>query len=301
MLHRFDPPAALSEGSHIRVIAPASPFPREDFERGLARLRARYRVTHRPDIFAEHGYLAGDDARRLDELHEALADPEVDAIVAARGGYGVTRILGRIDPERVRSAKKLLVGFSDLTALHALWARAGVRSIHGPMVAALGRTEPAQVDRWFRMAEGGVPEPLTGLPSLRGGVAEGPLLGGNLALLAALLGTPHGPPLERAVLFLEDVGEAPYRIDRMLTSLREAGWLGQIAAVALGTFRGCEPRADGRRLVEVLHDRLADLGLPVLAGVGAGHVEDNLELPFGARVRLDADAGELCFLEPAVM
>ncbi len=283
------------------MVAPASPFPRGDFERGVARLRSRYRVTFRDDVFARHGYLAGDDARRRDELLEALADPSVDAIVAARGGYGVTRILEDLEPARVREANKLLVGFSDLTALHALWARAGVRSVHGPMVAALGRAPEPHVARWMAVVEGGVPEPLRGLQTLRPGGAEGPLLGGNLALLAALLGTPLAPPVDGAILFLEDVGEAPYRIDRMLTSLRHAGWLDRVAGVALGTFHGCEPRADGHRVEDVLRDRLGQLDVPVVTGVLAGHVEDNLELPFGARVRLEADAGVLRFLEPAVL
>ncbi len=284
----------------MRVVAPASPFPLHDFERGVERLRARYRVSFREDIVARHGFLAGSDARRLAELREALADPSVDAIVAARGGYGVTRLLSRLHPEAVRDAKKLLVGFSDLTALHALWARAGLRSIHGPMVCALGRAEPAQVERWMAVAEGGAIEPFRALEPLAPGVAEGPLVGGNLAVLAAVAGTAHAPPLEGAILFLEDVGEAPYRVDRMLTTLRDAGWLARVAGVALGTFTGCHARDDGRTVDEVLADRLGDLGVPVVRGIGAGHVPDNLELPLGARARLDADRGALDLLERAV-
>lgn len=285
----------------MRVVAPASPFGADDFHRGVERLRARYRVTFREDVFAREGFLAGDDARRLAELGEALADPSVDAIVAARGGYGATRLLSRLDPAKVRAAKKLLVGFSDLTALHALWARAGLRSIHGPMVCALGRADPPLVDRWIGIAEGRAIEPLEGLRPLSGGSCEGPLLGGNLAVLAALAGTPHTPPLDGAILFLEDVGEAPYRVDRMLTTLRDAGWLARVRAVALGTFSGCDPRDDGRTVDDVLRDRLGDLGIPVLTGIGAGHVPDNLELPFGARAHLDADRGTLTFLEPALV
>ncbi len=300
-MHRFDPVPALSRGAHVRVIAPASPFPADDFERGVARLRARYEVSFRDDVHARHGYLAGDDARRVAELREALADETVDAIVPARGGYGVTRLLGRLDPGEVRRAKKLLVGFSDVTGLHALWARAGLRSLHGPMVGARGRAEPAPVERWIAAVEGALPEPLEALGALADGRAEGPLLGGNLAILAALCGTPHAPPLQGGVLFIEDVGEAPYRVDRMLTSLREAGWLPSVAGIAVGRFTGCAPREDGHTLEEVLADRLGDLGVPVLTGVGAGHVDDNLELPLGAPVRLDASRGTLTFLEPAVM
>lgn len=286
----------------MRVVAPASPFPRADFERGLERLRARYRVTHRDDLFERTSFLAGSDARRLAELEEALLDPSVDAIVAARGGYGTTRLLARLDPAKVRAAEKLLVGFSDLTALHALWARAGLRSIHGPMVCALGRAEPAHVARWIDAVEGRSPlGAVAPLVPIAPGTCEGPLAGGNLAVLAALAGTPYAPPLEGAILFLEDVGEAPYRIDRMLTTLRDAGWLARVAGVVLGTFTGCDPRADGCTVEDVLADRLGDLGIPVARGVASGHVEDNLELPLGARARLDAAAGTLELLERAVV
>jgi muramoyltetrapeptide carboxypeptidase len=281
----------------VRVIAPASPFSRQQFDAGVARLRARYHVSFEPDIFAVEGYFAGSDARRLRELSNALSDSSVDAIVAARGGYGATRLLEHIRVDDVRDARKLLVGFSDLTALHALWARAGLRSLHAPMVAGLGRAPLSHVERWIAATEGALAPPLVGLRTLSPGKAEGPLLGGNLAVLSALLGTPFMPPLQGAVLFLEDVAEAPYRVDRMLTSLRHAA-LG-VAGIAVGQFSGCRPREDGRRVEEVLEDRLGDLGIPVLARIGAGHVDDNLELPFGALVRLDADRGVLTFLEPA--
>jgi muramoyltetrapeptide carboxypeptidase len=282
------------------VVAPASPFPRADFEAGVSRLRERYRVSWDEGIFARDGYLAGSDARRLAELRAALSDPDVDALVAARGGYGVTRLLDRLGAEEVAAAPKLLVGFSDLTALHALWARAGLRSLHGPMVAALGRAEPAWVERWIGAVEGEPMAAATGLTALSPGVAEGPLVGGNLAVLAALCGTPHAPPLDGAILLLEDVGEAPYRVDRMLTTLRHAGWLERVAAVVLGLFTACDPRPDGRTVTEVVRERLGDLRVPVVAGLNAGHEPDNVEIPLGARARVDADRGVLTFLEGAV-
>ncbi|HBQ14848.1 MAG: LD-carboxypeptidase [Sandaracinaceae bacterium] len=296
----FDLVAALRPDGHIRVIAPSSPFPREDFARGVARLRERYRVSFADDLFEARGYLAGDDARRLAELRDALTDPDVDAIVAARGGYGATRLLDALKPEEVRASPKLLVGFSDVTALHALWARAGLRSIHGPMVAALGRAEPAWVERWIAAVEGGPVAAATGLDTIHPGEAEGPLVGGNLAVLAALVGTPYAPPLDDAILFLEDVGEAPYRVDRMLTTLRQAGWLARVRGVALGSFTACDPRADGRTVEAVLRDRLADLGVPVAAGVGAGHAPEDGEVPLGAVAQLDATRGSLRFVENAV-
>jgi muramoyltetrapeptide carboxypeptidase len=298
---RFEPVAALREGAHVRAIAPSSPFSREDFERGVERLSRRYRVTFDEGIFSRSGFLAGDDVRRLHELRAALADPSVDAIVAVRGGYGATRLLDAIDPDEVRTARKLLIGFSDVTALHALFARAGLRSIHGAMIGGLGRASEPLALRWIAAVEGAPPRPIEGLTTIASGVAEGPLLGGNLALLAALAGTPHAPPLEGAILFLEDLGEAPYRLDRMLTTLRQSGALDHIAGVALGGFTSCGPRDDGTTAEAVLAERLGSLGLPVLSGVPAGHVDDNLELPLGAPVRLDAGAGRLVFLEGAVV
>jgi muramoyltetrapeptide carboxypeptidase len=282
-------------------VAPSSPFGREDFVSGVTRLRERYRVTYDEGLFETDGFLAGDDARRLAELTDALDDESVDAIVAARGGYGATRLLPRLDLERVSAANKLLVGFSDITALHAAWARAGLRSIHGPMVAALGRAEPAWVERWIAAVEGAPFAVASGLETIApGGMVEGPLVGGNLAVLAALVGTPYAPPLDGAILFLEDVGEAPYRVDRMLTTLRHAGWMERVGGVALGLFTDCHPRADGRTVTDVLRDRLSDLAVPVLAGLGAGHEPDNQEIPLGATARLDPGRGTLTFVEHAV-
>jgi muramoyltetrapeptide carboxypeptidase len=295
-------PPALRPGAHVRVIAPSSPFDMQDFARGVDLLRARYAVSHAEDIGARHGFLAGSDARRLAELEAALDDPTVDAIVAARGGYGATRIADSIDPARVAARPRLLVGFSDVTALHALWARAGVASIHGSMIAALGRAEPASVGRWVAALEGALPAPLEGLEPLGSTrtVVEGPILGGNLALLAAMVGTPLMPPLEGALLFLEDVGEAPYRVDRMLTQLRLSGALRGVAGILLGTFTRCAPGPDGTAVESVLAERLGDLGVPVLGALPCGHGDDPRELPLGARARLDGTRGWVTFLEPAV-
>lgn len=296
----FVAPRALRPGAVIAIVAPSSPFPVEDFQAGVERLGSRYQLRYGQELLSRKGFLAGDDTRRSAELRRAIEDPEVDAIVAARGGYGTTRILETIDVARVAAARKLLVGFSDLTALHALWQRAGLRSIHGQMIAALGRCGPPLVERWIATVEGAPSPPLAGLRAIRGGVAEGPLVGGNLAVLAALVGTPYAPPLDGAILFLEDVGERPYRVDRMLTALRHAGWLARLRGIVLGAFTDAAPGPDGATIDEVLADRCGDLGIPVLAGIPAGHLEDNLELPFGAPVRIDADAGRLDFLEPAV-
>jgi len=296
---RFAPVPALAPGAHVRLIAPASPFPADRFEAGVARLRTRYRVTFDERITERDGYLAGDDLRRLEELRRALHEPGVHAVVAVRGGYGATRLLSRLSPADVPD--RLLVGFSDVTALHALVARAGRRSLHASMAAALGAEDDDAFARWVNAVEAGAPDPHTGLQTIAGGRAEGPLMGGNLSVLCALLGTPYAPPIHDSILFLEDVGEAPYRIDRMLTSLRDAGWLNGAAGVALGQFTRCKPGPDGREIAHVLTERLHDLGIPVVGGVPSGHEAQNAPLPLGASAVLDADKGTLSFSDGAVV
>lgn len=288
-------PRALVSGSRLVVVAPSSPFEQEPFAAGLALLRARYDVIHRTDLVARDGFLAGDDARRLTELQDAINDDSVDAIVAARGGYGATRLIDRLDLSALSRRAKLLVGFSDVTALHALWAGAGVRSVHGPMVASLGTQGALAAEQLCAVLEGQVPEPCLGLTVWSEGHARGPvkgvLLGGNLTVLTALIGTPYFPSLAGAVVFLEDVGERPYRVDRMLTTWRQAGALRAVAGVVLGAFTQCEPGPDGCTVEEVLRTNLSALGVPVASGLRAGHIDDNQPLPLGAPVELDVTGG----------
>lgn len=285
----------LAPGARVRVIAPSSPFPRDDFERGIARLRARYDVHVDEAIFEQHGYLAGDDARRAAELRAAIADDTADAIFAARGGYGATRLLEHVDLAALAHRPKLLAGFSDISALHALWACAGLGSLHAPMIAALGRAGDALAMRFIAAVEGATPQALDNLETIAPGRARGVLFGGNLAVLTALIGTPYLPPLEGCVLFLEDVGERPYRVDRMLTQWRHAGLLVKPCAIVLGAFSDCDANPDGVRIEHVLHERLGALGVPVLSGIPAGHVDDNLELPLGALCEVDAERGRIAF------
>jgi muramoyltetrapeptide carboxypeptidase len=184
-----------------------------------------------------------------------------------------------------------LVGFSDITALHALWAHAGVGSIHGSMVASLGTCSEELFARFCAALEGLFPPRYDRLETLTPGTADGTLLGGNLAVLTALLGTPAFPPLAGSVLFLEDIGERPYRVDRMLTTWRSAGAFRDVRGIVLGSFSDGEPGPDGTSLHDVLRERLSDLGIPVAMGLPAGHCSDNAELPFGRSVTLDATAG----------
>jgi muramoyltetrapeptide carboxypeptidase len=286
----FPRPRPVHPGSTLAVVAPSGPFDLERFEAGLAILRQRYVVEFDPAIFDRTGYLAGSDASRAKGVNDALRNPKVDAILCARGGYGAARLLPSIDPIEVSIANKTLVGFSDISALHALWSRVGVRSIHAPMVASIAKASPAVIDEWFRTLEGRETPESWSLNPMVPGAATGRLAGGNLAVLASLVGTPYAPRLDGCILFLEDVGERPYRVDRMLTTLRLAGWLDRCAGVIIGAFTDGAPGEDGVSIDDVILDRLGDLGVPVVTGFPAGHIDDNEPLTFGATTRI-ADGG----------
>lgn len=284
----------------MAVIAPASAFDRASFEAGLALIGARYRADYGPGVFERHRYLAGDDARRLGELTAAFTDPDIRAVFCARGGYGATRLLRRLGAAGVPGPPKLLVGFSDITALH-LWLQAAGRiSVHGPVLTQLARLPPATQQRLFAVLESTSPAPaLHGTLTYVGGVAEGPLLGGNLSVVTRLLGTPFMPALDGAILLLEDQGERPYRLDRMWTHLQLAGVFGRVRGVVLGSFTGCEEQDAPYSSTEVLRELALATGLPCAAGFPIGHGDLNEPVPLGVRVRLDADARSLEFLEAA--
>jgi len=285
-------PPPLVPGDLVAVVAPASSFPREELLRGLAWLRTRYRLRISPGIFAREGFLAGSDARRGGELLAALRDDDVKAVVAARGGYGVMRLLEVVSPGELARAPKWLVGFSDITALHASAWAAGVASVHGPNVTGLGRhTSPAVRSAWLRCVEQPTaPRAWTGLSGLRGGEARGVVVGGNLSLLHAMAAAGRLLVPRGAVLVLEEVNEAPYRIDRMLTSLRLGGHLARASAIVLGAFTRCATAPDGRSVDEVLAERTLDLGVPVLAGAPFGHEEHNEAFVLGRVARIVGDS-----------
>jgi muramoyltetrapeptide carboxypeptidase len=288
-------PLPLDAQSLVRVIAPSSPFDRQRFATGLPLLEARYRVELAEGLFEQHGFLAGADDARLRDLQSALATPEVKALVSARGGYGAARLLSQLEVATVRAAAKWLVGFSDVTALHALWARAGLCSIHGPMVASLFEAEESTRADWFALLEGAAPRALEHLECVVPGHAEGRLFGGNLTVLCALVGTPYLPDANDTVLVLEDVTERPYRVDRMLTTMLQAGFFRGVRAIVLGQFSECGPGPDGTRVEAVLTERLAGLGIPIVMNAPVGHVPDNHPLLFGARALVDARRGRVEF------
>ena len=296
----FQPAAALRAGDHVAVIAPASGFDRAAFAAGLALVGTRYHPEHAPHIHTQHRYLAGPDSRRLEELLGALKDPHLKAVFCARGGYGATRLLVGLARSAPPGPRKLLVGFSDITALH-LWMQAHGRiSIHGPVLTQLPRLSAATHERLFELLESPNPAPpLLGAHTYVPGVAEGRLLGGNLSVLTRLLGTPYLPALDDAVLLLEDQGERPYRVDRMWTHLQLAGVFERVRGIALGSFTACEEPGAIYSCGELLRELADAAGLPCVAGFPVGHGEVNEPVALGVRVRLDGTARTLTFLEAA--
>lgn len=278
-------PPAVRPGDLVAIVAPSSPFHAAIGWRGLGYLRERYRLRFDRKMFDRAGYLAGDDARRRAELERAMIDPDVTAIVAARGGYGALRIVDGLPWEAFARSPKWFVGFSDITALHVEAARAGVASLHAPNLTALGgqnrRASAAWIDTLENPTRARVVE---GLRAVVPGTAQGTLTGGNLALLqaCAAAGRLQLPP--HSILFLEDVTERPYRVDRMLTTLLVGGHLRDVRGVVLGDFTECDPGPDKVRVEDVLRERLSVLGVPIASGLPSGHGlrNDPLVLGMGA-------------------
>lgn len=315
-------PKALRRGDKVALVSPASPLGkrREDLDRGLARLEGWGFVPElmpnalRALDWPEGGELAGTDAQRASDLNAAIRGREYRAIVCIRGGYGTTRLLGRLDFAALARDPKPILGYSDITALlAAAWREAGLVGLHGPMVAtsAADATGKENLELQCRLlTETARPAvlPAAGAPAhvLVEGQAEGNLVGGNLSLVAALIGTPWELDTRGAILFLEDIHEAPYRIDRMLTQLMQAGLLGRAAGICLGDFHldGTPPASESPDVLRVLQDRLQALGVPVAHGFPFGHRPRSWTLPFGVRARFEAtDAAApatLTLLEPAV-
>ena len=300
----------LRRNSTVAVAAPASaPLDDARYRAGLDALRARglHVETPRPAL-APHGFLAGPDTDRLDELNALLGRDDLDAIVCVRGGYGVLRLLPNLDYAAARSHPKLVVGYSDITALQfALYAKAGLPSLSGPMVAPDWPDLDAESEAQFwHLAEGGTGEIVgpggEALTGVRPGRAEGVLLGGNLTMICALLGTPYLPEMDGAILFLEEVGESPYRIDRLFAQLKLAGVLPKLGGLVLGAFTGADPPKNrpSLSLDAVLDDYTCALPYPDARGLVYGHMRTKSTLPVGVRARLDVDgdAATLTVLDP---
>ncbi|MFD9126949.1 LD-carboxypeptidase [Kitasatospora sp. NPDC059571] len=294
-------PPGLLPGDRVAVVAPAGPVDPDLLDRGTALLASwNLEVTVLPHVRDRHlGHLAGHDRHRAADLTAALADPAVRAVFCARGGYGTQRMADLVDWDLAAAAPPtVLAGSSDVTALHEAAARRlGTTTLHTPMPATAAFTDsPANTAHLHTVLFH--PERVTELPltapPLVPGIAEGRLAGGNASLLAASVGTPTALPPDGCLLLLEETGEEPYRLDRILTQLLRAGVLARAAGIVLGDFTDCGDPADVEAL---LADRLGGLGIPVAAGLPAGHGELQLTVPLGTRARLTAD-GRLALLEP---
>lgn len=295
---------ALTDGCLVGVVAPAGPAEPEHVA-AVAPLLERFGLRTRlyPSCHARERFLAGPDAQRLADLHAAWADPAIDAVICLRGGYGSGRLLESIDPALMRAHDKPFVGYSDITALHALRMREGLVGLHGPMLASdlvrPGREADAQ--RLFQILRHGLVEGTCWAPNLEDerprvtGQCEGRLIGGNLSLVAALAGTPWAWPAAGDILFLEDINEESYRVDRMLCQLRQCGLLDGVSGFLVGRFSQVD---DPLALVA---EHLMPLGKPLLAGWPTGHDTPHWPLPLGARVRLDAARGHLTLLQDVIL
>jgi muramoyltetrapeptide carboxypeptidase len=280
-------PEPVGRGARVHVVAPAGPVERSGLDAGLEMLAARgFFVRAAANLRARDGYLAGPDAARLEGVQAALDDPEARVLWVARGGYGTTRLLDRLRLDRVARAPLWVVGCSDATALLLeLWVRHRAVSIHGPMVARLADTAAEDVEDLFALLGGARPRPRD-LEPVVSGTARGPLVGGNLFVLAHLLGSARSDFAAGAILFLEEVGERPYRIDRCLTQLARAGALSSVAGVVVGELTACDPGPDGVTAADVVRERLGSLGVPVASGYPAAHGVNNAPFLHGGEVEL---------------
>ncbi|WP_202842260.1 S66 peptidase family protein [Luteimonas saliphila] len=308
-------PVPLAPGDTVCLVSPSSAVD-DSFDLQLAREAMEalgFRVKTGAHYAARRGHLAGTDAQRAGDINAAFADRDVKAIVCARGGSGAARLLPLLDYDAIRANPKALLGYSDVTALHsAIHARTGLVTFHGPIGA--GSWNRFNVDQFRRvfferelmryenLVEAGdelVPRKNRTV-TITGGKARGELVGGNLTVLTAIAGSPYVPDFGGRILFLEDVSEAPYRVDRMLTTLKLMGALDRIAGFIFGECTDCDP-GDGYgslTLSQILDDHIRPLGVPAYRGAMIGHIRQQFIVPVGGRVELDADAGTFRLLEP---
>ena len=313
-----DKPDRLRAGATVGLVTPASNVPEnEDLLAAMDLVRSLgFEAKAAPNLRRRKQYLAGSDQQRADDLNGMFADDEVDAIFCVRGGYGSGRLLRDLDYQTIANNPKILMGYSDITAiLNAINVKTGMVTYHGPIAGDNFSSytyeqfqrilmEPRQVTRIAQppafVEQPGVVERKNRLTPIVPGRAEGKLIGGNLSLLVTLLGTPYEPDFDGAILFLEDISEPPYSVDRMLTHLWLTGHLERTAGIVFGKFTDDDYDSNTLSMEQVLRERCEPLGIPTLRGAMIGHVEDQTVVPIGVNARLDVDEGTLKLLEPAV-
>ncbi len=311
-------PKRLSQGDTLGVIAPSSALQPHIVERAIKNLEGLgFKVKLGKNCRNQRGYLAGTDAERLEDLHWAFSDPEVDAVWCIRGGYGATRLLPNIDFKLIKKNPKIFIGYSDITALHvAIFQQTGLVTFHGPV----GTSEyndytkqhvwnilmnPAASYKVELSAENQAKDSnLFKTDVISAGKCQGQLIGGNLSLLSAMDGTPNAlRDLKSKILFMEDIDERPYRVDRMLVQMLQSHNFKELSGIALGVFEGCNPRPDENSLslMDCFKDLLGNLGIPVFYGLSFGHIANQFTLPIGIEAELDTEGGTLTFLEAGVL
>ena len=301
-------PPMIRPGDGISVVMPASAPDLNAFIKAMDHLvKQGYQVKTYRDFTSDnlgnsYSYLAGNDSDRADELNAAFADKETRLVLAARGGYGVARILDLVDFSLLASNPKAVCGYSDLTALHAaIQKKCSLVSILGPNLidgwgsgsSEVNHERKATIELLEGLKAGSSlvgSYPVVELKTITQGRASGRLVGGNLAVLNSLLGTPYEPDWDGAILFLEEIGESPYRIDRMLTQLRQAGVFDRVAGILLGYFTDCQTCETDTKLNNLIQEMFSNCGVPVVAGFPSGHEHPNYPLPMGAKVKIDSDA-----------
>jgi muramoyltetrapeptide carboxypeptidase len=294
-------PPPLRPGDGIGIIAPSGPVTRSEIKPAIDLLTARgYHVLESPHIYSRQDYLAGHDDHRLKDLHSVFHDQDIKAVLCARGGYGTLRLLDRIDYILIRKHPKIIVGYSDITALLlAIYKKTGLVTFHGPVLKDISKDRRKNLDAFLDLASS--PEhyslKLSDGEVLTSGKSEGLLIGGNLTLISHLTGTPFMASLKGAILFLEERGEPLYRIDRMLSHLRLSGLLKNLAGLVAGEFVDCGDTSEINRLLKEI---TSNIGIPVFSGLPVGHDTLNLSIPLGVKAVLDTTNRTLSALEPCL-
>jgi muramoyltetrapeptide carboxypeptidase len=295
-------PPRLKPGDTIGFVAPASPFDSKIFLQGVRIVESMgFRTRVNDEIFEKTGYLAGSDVHRAQLINRLFKDPTINAIFCARGGFGSLRILPRVDYDLIRQNPKVFIGFSDITALlTAMITRSGLISFHGPVATTLAGASEMTCDALLAAVSSDMPlevQPARGVV-VQAGRAQGPLIGGNLTTLCHLLATPFETKFKNCILLLEDRGEAPYRVDRMLFQMKLAGCFDGIAGLVLGSFEDC---GSLDAIYKIFQEHFEEIPVPILAGFDTGHGKQNLTIPLGIDAILDTDKQLLSFVEPATV
>ncbi len=311
-------PKRLKTGDTIGLVAPGSYISESELQDSIKNLEALgFKVVYSDKILLQNGYFSGTDEQRAEDLTNMFKRSDVSGIVCTRGGYGCARILPLLDYKVIENNPKVLIGYSDVTALHyGIFKKTGLVTFHGPVSISTFNTFSVMNFKKVLMnpvsgnvlinSNSGEDENPYGLVSLVNGKKQGRLLGGNLSITVSLIGTEFDLDYKDSIVYLEEIGEEPYRIDRMLTQMIQAGKFKDVNGIAMGIFRKCEPKKDDPSftrsfsLMEVLRDRLGNLKIPVVYGMSFGHIKDKFTIPFGINAELDAETQTITLLESSV-